>query len=267
MTKPLSINRLLNRISESVRFRMKRYQLRIGSQSASGGASTFHVRIAGKDVDLQFPESEKAVFEHEFGEIFLRDCYGIATLPGDIRTVLDVGANLGLFSMAAIHRFPTAVIESYEPNAAIEKYLRANLGNFGRQPKMCAVGGKSGMVSLETTDTSLFSITQLDERGTTPQVSFDDAIHSLGGALDLVKLDCEGAEWEIFKCRDAWKNVRFLVMEYHLWAKPGSTYTDVVEALREIGFEVTHHAPSPDSTVENDFGGTFGLLHAKRRNP
>ncbi len=246
---------------------MKRYRLRIGLQSSPSGASAFRVRIAGKDVELQFPESEKAVFEHEFGEIFIRDCYGIAALPGDIRTILDVGANLGLFTMAAIHRFPNALIHSYEPNAAIEKYLRANLGNFGRQPKMSAVGGKSGMVNLETTGTSLFSVTQLDESGTTPQVSFDEAIESLGGAVDLVKLDCEGAEWEIFKRKDAWKNVQFLVMEYHLWAKPGSTFADVIAALKEIGFEVTHHAPSADSTVKNDFGGTFGLLHAKKRTP
>ncbi len=115
---------------------MKRHRLRIGSQSASGEASIFHIRIAGRDVDLQYAQSEKAVFEHEFGEIFLRDCYGIESLPGDIRTVLDVGANLGLFSMAAIHRFPDAVIESYEPNGAIEKYPQTSLGNFGRQPKI-----------------------------------------------------------------------------------------------------------------------------------
>ena len=244
---------------------MKRYRLGISSQSVPSGASAFRVRIAGNNVELRFPESERAVFEHEFGEIFLRDCYGIASLPDDIRTVLDVGANLGLFSLAAIYRFPNAVVDSYEPNSAIEKYLKSNLGNFGRQPKMCAVGGKSGMVNIETTGTSLFSITHLHESGTTPQVSFAEAIQSLGGAVDLVKLDCEGAEWEIFKCEDAWRNVRFLVMEYHLWAKQSSTYADVVEALHKIGFEVTHHAPSPESIVENDFGGTFGLLHAKRR--
>ena len=264
MNPTQSFKKLFDRIANSIRFRLKRRRLCLGKRASSAGAEPFSVRIATKDVVLQFPESERGVFEHEFGEIFLRDCYGIDLLPGDIRTVLDVGANLGLFTMAVIHRFPAVAIDSYEPNGEIEKYLRANLANNRKQPKMCAVGAASGKVSIETSGNSLFSKTTLSPDGTTPQVAFDDAIQALGGAVDVVKLDCEGAEWEIFKCTDAWKHVRFLVMEYHLWANPNSTYSDVVQVLRELGFEVTHHSPSEESTPDG-FGGTFGLLHARKR--
>lgn len=45
-------------------------------------------------------------------------------------------------------------------------------------------------------------------------VSFADIINK-HGPIDLIKMDCEGAEWE-FLNDQAWNKVSYLTMEYHL---------------------------------------------------
>ncbi len=60
----------------------------------------------------------------------------------------------------------------------------------------------------------------------------------MGGSVDLLKLDCEGAEWEIFKSAECWKSIRNVRMEYHLFH--GETVEQVVESLSNLGFRVIH---------------------------
>ena len=56
----------------------------------------------------------------EFVNIILNDCYGLEQLQKKTSNpnlkILDVGANVGLFSLAARLNFPQAVIHAYEPN-------------------------------------------------------------------------------------------------------------------------------------------------------
>jgi hypothetical protein len=69
-------------------------------------------------------------------------------------------------------------------------------------------------------------------------VSFSDAIEHVTGDVSLLKIDCEGAEYDIVKSSppDAWQRVKRIVVEYHP-APP-----EKVEALRarltELGFSV-----------------------------
>ena len=70
------------------------------------------------------------------------------------------------------------------------------------------------------------------------QVSFRKAIDRLGGPIDIVKLDCEFAEWDLFKDQKAWQSVKYLTMEYHLW--PGystaQNVKDMCNKINELGF-------------------------------
>lgn len=40
--------------------------------------------------------------DSEFQDIFYEDCYGLAKIEGQVKTSLDVGSNLGFFSLAAV---------------------------------------------------------------------------------------------------------------------------------------------------------------------
>jgi methylase of polypeptide subunit release factors len=63
-------------------------------------------------------------------EVFLSDDYGLDIIADQdsaaTRRVLDVGANVGWFALAARGHFPRAAIHAYEPNAAAVAFLRRN---------------------------------------------------------------------------------------------------------------------------------------------
>ena len=88
----------------------------------------------------------------------------------------------------------------------------------------------------------LLTSTRHDPGGSIPQVAFSRALGRIGGRVDLVKLDCEGAEWEIFEDRESWSRVRFVTMEYHLGQ--GEAHEKIVDVLRAMGFKIRGQLPA-----------------------
>ena len=68
---------------------------------------------------LSFPDEVGVV--NDFLSIFLDDDYRLDRVKWPVGTVLDIGANLGFFSIAARNAFPEATIHAYEPNHELEK--------------------------------------------------------------------------------------------------------------------------------------------------
>ena len=64
------------------------------------------------------------------------------------RRVLDVGAHVGWFALAARGHFPRAAIHAYEPNAAAVAFLRRNTEALGVIAHSEAIGASAGWVSL-----------------------------------------------------------------------------------------------------------------------
>ena len=233
---------MLRRIVSSLKYRARWAQLGV---IYGKSLKLSRVRIGRRRIDLHFPVSERDVHEHEFGKIVFGDCYRLHEVP-DARTVLDIGANIGLFALAARRAFPKAKIHCYEPNPAISHNLETHCIQAGCDYFLEAVGLNSGKASLNAgANGTLFTTTTSCDTGQINQVSFANAVARLG-AVDLLKLDCEGAEWEIFRDQETWKRVRHLVMEYHLWAQPSSSVQHLREVLSSLGFsriEIQEDAP------------------------
>ena len=177
-----------------------------------------------------------------FADIFLDDCYGLGRWGRPVRTILDVGANVGLFSLAARLRYPDALIHAYEPDVRLGEYLiaQANVGRF--EVDFSAIGRDAGFARLDRSADSVLNRAVTDASGDIPQVAFSEAVARLGGRVDLVKMDCEGAEWEILADAPAWRNVRAVAMEYHLTG--GRKHADPAHVMASLGFEVLEHFPS-----------------------
>src|SRR5476649_1482869 len=82
-------------------------------------SSHFHIRrvkIGKKVIKLSVPPEEEEAMKYEFKNIFYNDCYGLRKIDGKVDSILDIGGNIGLFSLAARSHFPDARIHSYEPN-------------------------------------------------------------------------------------------------------------------------------------------------------
>jgi hypothetical protein len=67
-----------------------------------------------------------------------------------------------------------------------------------------------------------------------------------------VKMDCEGAEWEMLEDHESWRQVDYLTMEYHLASGQGHDAIGVT--LRSVGFAIIEQQPASD----------FGLVLAER---
>ena len=191
-----------------------------------------------------------------FIDILLDDCYGCGALGKrfkTVKTVLDIGGNVGLFGIAARNLFPSARIHSYEPNRLLEPYLSVQAEAAQFEYFMEAVGLERGMISLAINEDSVQTRSVRDREGHIPQLAFREAIERLGGEVDLLKMDCEGDEWTLFEDKHSWRHVKHLCMEYHLF-HPGHTEQAVQTKLKGLGFEITSFAPIRH----------FGLVTASR---
>ena len=211
------------------------------------------IRVAGKSVPLHYPQ--EAGVSTDFISCFVRNVYGLRQRLPEVRTILDIGANLGFFSIAARGRYPHATIHAYEPNPRILPFLESNLSalEVGVYPE--AVGAQDGFTSMMDSGPSNQARTSATGNGEIPQVSFEKAVERLGNSVDLLKLDCEGAEWELFRLAECWKYIRNVRMEYHLFH--GETFPQVEEALRTLGFRIIQS--------QHDVG--FGIVWATRSSP
>lgn len=186
-----------------------------------------------------------------FIDIFLDDCYGLTyfkkMIPG-LGNIIDVGANQGLFVLHARNIFPLAAIDAYEPNDLVISNLTNNAKATNARVFNEAVGLSGGMISMLHGHDTLHGKTLSDEPGTIVQTSIRDCIDRLPANSTLLKLDCEGAEWEIIKDHEAMKSVEALTMEYHLddqhLADHHNRHETISTLLEDLGFKITRHTRS-----------------------
>src|SRR6516164_5480528 len=78
------------------------------------------LKLFGEALVLKYPNDPTLI--SDLINILLDDEYGLGKLRSPVNTVVDIGANIGLFSLWARHQFPNAIIHAYEPNDAIWDY-------------------------------------------------------------------------------------------------------------------------------------------------
>jgi len=214
------------------------------------------VELLDKEVGIEAP-NEHGV-RADYGGIFLDDCYGLYSmdLPSS-PTILDIGANVGLFGLAARQVYPDATIHSYEPAPELEQFLSHHAEEAGFTYHMEAVGPEEGTVSLARPGDS--NQTRVEgSGGEVPMISFSHVIERIGKPVDLLKLDCEGCEWELLDMEEPWPQVKRIAMEYHLLATGDLSHSDARRKLEDLDFEVIRHPGNPDTD--------FALLWATRRS-
>lgn len=190
-----------------------------------------------------------------YSEVAVEDCYGLFSYAknADPRVVADIGANIGIFSKLCAMMFPRAEIYAYEPNPAALEWLERNTAGTNVRVFPHAVSDKTGEVRFDPSyDSTLGHIAE----------SGSMCVHTIGAAevadgrqIDLLKMDCEGAEWSILKESSLLKRTNSLCLEYHLI--DDRPLGDLIKLIEAAG----HTVQSPITSKD---GGRSGLLRTSR---
>lgn len=165
-------------------------------------------------------------------------------------TILDAGANIGLFAITAARRHPAGSrVIALEPDPDNLPLLRRNIDGNGLggvvdvRPVAAGTGaGTARFVSGLRENSRLADVTVGGPpAGATVDVAVID-IFDLLATVELAKIDIEGAEWAIMRDpRLATSPVRALVVEWHGWADPSpDPQAEADRLLRAAGFRVLH---------------------------
>jgi len=180
-------------------------------------------------------------------------------------TILDIGANVGAYTLRCSAKWPGAKIAAYEPVRETFNELLKNVGKLRQITAWdIAVRSHCGPDNIFIGDHSVTSSFHQRGRQTqlTETVHCQDAMDIPGA--ELVKIDTEGCEVEILERLDL-ERTRAVVVEYHseadrlvisgslatsgfklLQAVPGSAVHGVLKFGRDPGVMVPAAAESPD---------------------
>ncbi|MDX2087512.1 MAG: FkbM family methyltransferase, partial [Kofleriaceae bacterium] len=147
--------------------------------------------------------------------------------------VIDAGANIGCASVYFANRFPEARIVAIEPEPANFALLSRNLAPYGDRVRLVEAGLWDREASLRVIEGEAgaswaFRVEECapDAPDAVLATSLDAVAEpSRHPTIDLLKIDIEGAERQVFSAScDSWlKRTRLLVIETHDALHPGCT--------------------------------------------
>jgi FkbM family methyltransferase len=177
--------------------------------------------------------------------------------------VIDIGANIGVYALWAARR--GAKVIAYEPGPATFPHLEINVAGKEITPVHAAVVGRAsaeGTVPLYLHDErstrntlvgqEIGTGTPLGRRTDVPAAAIDEV---LAEGCDMLKVDCEGGEFEIFDgvSDAALQRVKRIVLEFHRTVGDPQA---LIDRLTRAGFEAS-------IVAGEDTAEPFGVIGAR----
>ena len=287
---PSALERLL--VLYARRFPIRRGKLRVINslwRAAVGNQSTHRVAVLNygrSKMSCDLSETLQRQF-YFFGTYFLEEnilsCW--QTVARGAKVVLDVGANAGIYSLAALAIQPDAIVHAFEPTPEIAARLRATAKVNGLDHlhvHQAAVFRKGGQATLRrfrgelgTNEGMNFISEDLSdycaERVKT--VSLDQFCeHNSIEHVDLLKLDIQGHEHSALAGAEHLikaGRVGMIFMELN-WAKSvGATCaaTESIRLLEHAGYRFSRPGKRLDWEMAGDWLRTISDVVAHRSRP
>lgn len=184
---------------------------------------------------------------HQFSEIFKERIYDPYFLGRNNLTIIDVGANLGIFSIYAqpfskiIYSLEPS-LQAYESISMMVEFnkfkniipLKIALANTDGKQTFYHRQGNKTMNSLtpdvQSPDTEEVTTIRLDTLFKENNIEH----------VDVLKLDCEGGEYSVIG-GDGFANVAnkidVIIGEYHTWGSEGRNIQQFIDSFDNNGFD------------------------------
>jgi FkbM family methyltransferase len=187
--------------------------------------------------------------------------YGTSVLDG--WTVVDIGAGIGDFSIYAAHGKPGAIVYACEPFPSSYHILNQNLKlnginnvvalqkavwSFDGRLILDLSGGEPLQIVSQDQDNELKESNAIEVEAISLKSLIED--HNIG-EIDLLKLDCEGAEYEILMQADGdcLAKIRRMILEYHD-LDHNRNHHHLTAFLKQSGYKVQRY----DNFIHDDIG-------------
>ncbi|NEP11557.1 MAG: FkbM family methyltransferase [Symploca sp. SIO2C1] len=217
---------------------------------------------------LQLALPPYAEIDHLYREIIVEDSYRLypqskwtESWDGQV-TVIDIGAHAGLLSCLVAHLFPKSKVLAFEAHPTNHKFLEENIKVNQLEQQVTAyhlaLAGEAGTRKIFSAPTPECHSTIMPEgefyqdrltmSGEVRCISLNEAFSLVPDEsyIDLLKIDCEGAEGEMFdSASDAtFDRIKRIAMEYHEDISILSPQ-DLIYLFKQKGFQ-TEIIPSKD---------------------
>jgi FkbM family methyltransferase len=186
---------------------------------------TYRLTLANRDVVMQ--------------NIVRGECVG-GRLPASASFIVDGGGYIGDSAAVFLSLYPESTCLVFEPSSNAELALR-NLSNYGSRAivKKAMLGREQGEFDIFEIGTGSRVVAVSDGVGQLKVATMDAVLlESPTGKIDILKLDIEGAEYEILRPPTPWlASVKCLVIELH----GDAAHRDIPGWLRDAGFTIERH--------------------------
>ncbi|MEM2195268.1 MAG: FkbM family methyltransferase [Candidatus Methanomethylicia archaeon] len=178
--------------------------------------------------------------------IFIKKDYGKIK---DNSTVIDVGANIGIFSIYAASTAKNVMIYAYEPMPTSYRLLLENI-NLNKLennifPFNLGIAASKGKRKLFLASTSPFHSLYSESNDKYIEIdtiSLEDVFNENKiDSCDILKIDCEGAEFEILYSTPKYvlQRIKEIRLEYHNQRKAKYNVKDLIKFLQNNNFKLT----------------------------
>jgi FkbM family methyltransferase len=175
-------------------------------------------------------------------------------------TIIDIGANVGFFTMFAVSKYPDCTVYSYEPIYSNFQQIIRNKELNSTKKVNCfnkAVCGQNGKIKIhfDNKDSFTTSATILDDDGNDNRDSIEVSCLTLSEVFkennidncDLLKLDCEGAEYDILfnTPKEILDNIDQMAIEIHSGRNERENLDSLKNFLLKFNFKLFQFPDKP----------------------
>jgi FkbM family methyltransferase len=187
------------------------------------------------------------IHELHFAGSYGRAMNFLKAQPGE-PVVLDLGGNIGLFSLLAAQSHPAAQIHAYEPGPPNFQVFEMNClanPNLSRRIRLRkeAVAGQSRTAEWFFDEENPGGSGFFGTKGSKYQVQIragSEVLEAVSGDIALAKIDIEGSEYDLLRHlpEAAWRRIKAISLELHDDPEGKLSSAEFMKRMEQLGFTV-----------------------------